>query len=34
MVSQEKVVLEIIEAVNDAAEAKKRMYTMNTNIAQ
>jgi len=31
---QDKVVLEIIEAVNEAAEAKKRQYTLNTNIAQ
>jgi hypothetical protein len=34
MITKEKVVLEIIEAVNKAAETKKRQYTMNTNIAK
>ncbi len=33
-ITKEKVVLEIIEAVNKAAETKKRQYTMNTNIAK
>ncbi len=33
-INKEKVVLEIIEAVNKAAETKKRQYTMNTNIAK